>query len=202
MLTKIEDMKVRFDDSGELSSSDKSFIESNYERILSKRFSRQGCGQCYKDAFVEIYIHIKKNGIKTMGKFILKREVVLHIAGDSNVYTRANITDEVAVKYLRKYPQAISQFEVYPDDWENIKSNPISNPPIEDSEEQKEAQKVIVLEIAEMLKAGTSKNKIKEHYNSIEKIGEKNLTIRLLADLIKEAEVIIKSNPISNPPIE
>jgi len=118
MLSKIEDMKVRFENSGELSSSDKLFIESNYERILFKRFNKSGCSRCYLDAFIEIYYHIKKYGLKEMGKYILKREEVIHISGDTQVYTRANITDDVAVKYLKLYPNAINRFESYPEDWD------------------------------------------------------------------------------------
>lgn len=119
LLNRIEEMKARFDESGELSPSDKIFIESNYERILNKRFTRSGCGQCYRDAFIEIFIHTKKYGIKDMGKYILKREEVIHVAGDPQVYTRSNITDRIAINYLRKYPNAINRFESFPEDWES-----------------------------------------------------------------------------------
>ena len=118
LLDRLKEMKVRFDQSDELSSSDKSFIESNYERILAKRFSNRGCGQCYRDAFIEMYLYAAKNGIKDMGKFIMKREVVRTING--TVYSRNNITDEVAIKLLKSYPQRIDDFESYPEDWEDL----------------------------------------------------------------------------------
>lgn len=118
LLDKLKEMKVRFDESDELSSSDKSFIESNYERILSKRFNNRGCGQCYRDAFIEMYLYATKNGIKDMGKFIMKREVVRTI--DGTVYSRTNITDEAAIKLLKSYPQRIDDFESYPDNWEEL----------------------------------------------------------------------------------
>ncbi len=125
IIDQIEIIKARFDESGELLSSDKSFIQSYYERVLNKRFNRSGCGQCYKDAFIEMYIYIKKNGLRDMGQFILKREELLHINGDSQVYTRANITDNIAIKYLKKYPNAITRFESYPDNWEEIISGEV-----------------------------------------------------------------------------
>lgn len=202
VLNKIEEMKVRFDESGELSSSDRSFIESNYERILSKRFNRSGCGECYKEAFAEIYIHIKKNGIKNMGKFILKREVVLHIAGDSQVYTRANINDDVAAKYLKQFPNGIGHFESFPDDWDSIVSESGSKTVLVDSEEQKEAEKQILSDIVKMLKEGTSKNKVKGYYKTVEKVGEKNLTGVMVGEFIKQADETIKSESGSKTVVE
>lgn len=144
LLNRIEDMKVRFDQSGELSSSDKSFIDSYYERILSKSFNRSNCNQCYRDAFIEIYIYVKQNGIKKMGKYILKREELIHIAGDPQVYTRANLTDDIAIKYLKKYPNAISKFESFPDKLDNENEDRISDITpvvVEDNEPKKKAFK-------------------------------------------------------------
>lgn len=118
MLSKLEEMKARFDQSGELSSLDKKFIDSNYERILYKRFNNRGCGQCYKDAFIEIYIHVKKYGVKDMGQFILKREIVRHFNGVS--FSRSTISDDIAIEFLRQYPQRIADFESYPDNWKSM----------------------------------------------------------------------------------
>lgn len=193
LLDKIEEMKVRLGESGELSFSDKTFIESNYERILSKQFSSRGCGQCYQDAFIEIYIHVKQNGIKNMGQFNLKREEVLHITGDTKVYTRVNIKDEVAIKYLKQFPNAINRFETYPDDWEKIVAESGSNISDEDSEDQTASEKKLVSDIVKMLKEGYSKNKIKEHFKPVEKVGEKNLTGILVGEYIKQAEEIIRN---------
>lgn len=115
---KLEEIKARFDQSGELSSSEKKFIESHYERVLSKTIRNRGCNQCLEDAFIEMYVHSKKYGIKDMGKFTLKREVVRFI--DNVPYSRANMTDKVAVKLLKQYPQRIEDFEEYPEEWEQI----------------------------------------------------------------------------------
>lgn len=191
-LKKIEEMKARFDDSGELSAFDKSFIESHYERISKKRFNNNGCGQCYHDAFIEMYVHVKKYGIKDMGQFILKREVLIHITGDPQVYTRANITDDIAIKYLKQFPNAINRFESYPDNLEDILS---ASAPVElDSENQIAAEKSILDDIVKMLKEGVSKTKIKEHYKSVEKVGEKMLSGVMVADFIKKADNILSAS--------
>lgn len=116
VVIKIEEIKARLETNGGLLSSDKIFIETYYDRVLSKKFNRRACGQCYKDAFIEIYLFVKKNGIKEMGKYLLKREVVVHYNG--YVYSRAGMTDEIAIAYLSKFPNAISYFEEYPEDWQ------------------------------------------------------------------------------------
>lgn len=114
---QFEDIKTRLN-SGGLSSTDKQFIESNYERVLLKTFKRSGCGECYKDAFLEMYIHFHKYGIKEMGVFVLKRGVALHTAGDC--YTRVNMTDKIAAKLIKENPKRLDYFESYPKDAEKV----------------------------------------------------------------------------------
>lgn len=203
ILGKIEEIGVRFKASGELLSSDKSFIESYYERILFKRFNNRGCGQCYNDAFIEMYTYVKRNGIKDMGKFILKREELIHIQGDKQVYARPNITDEIAIKYLSEYPNAIKKFETYPDNWEELtKSSEVKKDDIQVSIgttiHQVETEQQLISNIAEMLINGVSKAKIKEDFKDIKTIGGKKLTTRYLGDLIKLAEDQIKAEANQN----
>lgn len=114
----LEEIKVRLDKSGELSSIDKSFIESKYERITGKSFSATHCGQCYQDAFIEMYITYKKKGIRKMGLLILKRGVVVHYKNE--VYTRVNITDTIAAEMLNDNPMRAGFFEELPENWEEL----------------------------------------------------------------------------------
>lgn len=116
--TKLEEVKDRLDKTGDLTSADNRFVEINYERITGREFIRRGCGQCYKDAFIEMYIFYKKNGIKKMGEFILKRGVLFHYK--NNPYTRVNLTDEIAIERLKEYPNTIEQYESYPDNWQEL----------------------------------------------------------------------------------
>ena len=48
-------------------------------------------------------------------KYILKRGVVIQTADSSEVYTRDNITDEVAKAYLEKFPNKFGVFESVPE---------------------------------------------------------------------------------------
>lgn len=44
------------------SSSDKSEIEIMYREIMRKDFVRTSCSDCYRDALIEMYITLKKDG--------------------------------------------------------------------------------------------------------------------------------------------
>ena len=117
-MTTLEEMRSRFD-SG-FSSSDKAVIEQLYAQICGKSVRNTRCKDCWRDAFIEVRIKLKKLG--TMPKkpnYILKAGVVLQEPGDNKFYTLANCPDEVAERYLGKYPQYINQFETYPLDYES-----------------------------------------------------------------------------------
>lgn len=47
--------------------------------------------------------------------YILKRGVVIQTADSSEVYTRDNITDEIAKDYLAKFPNRAYIFEAIPE---------------------------------------------------------------------------------------
>ena len=47
--------------------------------------------------------------------YILKRGIVIQTADSSEVYTRDNITDEIAKDYLAKFPNRVYIFEAIPE---------------------------------------------------------------------------------------
>lgn len=104
---------------------EKAEIERMYTDILDKTFVKTSCNDCYKDAVYEMYAYLKKNG-KMRDKTIykLKNGTLLQMEfGSGEFYTNANLTDEVAEKYLAKYPERINYFAIFPDDWQKrIKS--------------------------------------------------------------------------------
>lgn len=200
---ELEDIKARFDKSGALSPDDKIFIESYFERITQKGFSKRGCNSCYADAFIEMYTHYKKYGIKIMGKFKLKRGVVLHFG--NKVYTNANLTDEIAEKYLKEFPKQEKLFETTSGadsekekvvDTEAVKALTDEKTKLEgkvnelDAIVQQYKEGDLVNEIAGKLKEGQSKTSIREHYKEIKEIWNKPLTGALLNEFIKSAEAL------------
>ena len=102
-----------------LSSSDKGLVEQLYKEVLDKTFVRTSCGDCYRDAAIEIYTYLRRYGkMKEKSNYALKNGVVLQMGfSSSEMYTNANLTDEAAERYLAKNPGDIKYFSRAPEDW-------------------------------------------------------------------------------------
>lgn len=95
-------------------------------QLFNKYFQRN-CGQCVKKAYVNIReklnMVITNQTKKQMGKFELKKSesgTSKQIHADHNVYTNDNLTDEIAIKILTKYPAHIVTFSRYPENWKEL----------------------------------------------------------------------------------
>ena len=123
ILSLLEEMKGRLND---LSFSDKTRIENLYGIVFRYPFSKTNCGDCYRDAVIEMYAYLQKNEImEKKSNYSLKAGVVVCVPKDTIVYTNKNLTDKVAEKYLKANPKAIGLFASYPPDWEErIKEKP------------------------------------------------------------------------------
>lgn len=135
IIATIQEIKARFEKSSELLDSDKRFIDLYYERVTAKAFEKRGCNQCYQDAFIEMFIYVKTKGLRDMPNFILKRGQVLTVSNvdkDGNktrtLYNRSNVTDEVSISHLKKYPKTIDWFESVPENWEELVSKAKAEP--------------------------------------------------------------------------
>lgn len=116
MINNLSAMRSRYD-SG-FSSVDRHYIEKLYASLLSKKVRRSGCGDCYRDAYIEIYSYLKREGkMIKKSNYVLKSGIIVHPAGTNKFYANAKIPDEVAEEYLGKYPQNIIEFAVYPADY-------------------------------------------------------------------------------------
>lgn len=89
----------------------KNDIRRLYRSVTGITLRRCNCPDLYTDALIEIRLKLKNMKER---KYKLKRGVVIQIAGTSEVYTRDNITDEVAKSYLEKYPHKSKIFEAIP----------------------------------------------------------------------------------------
>lgn len=163
--------------------------------ILSKAFfntSVSGCGDCYAEAYTKLMnLNIKEAMAKIECPFVLGAGRLLQDINDrTKTCSQANITLELALYHLAKNPNEIKKFVKFPEDWEKQVENfknakPAEN--IEDSPEQLEAEKNIVSQIKVLLKNGTSKKQIKETFKSVEKVGEKDLTGKMVASFLEIA---------------
>lgn len=182
-LELVSELRTRFD-SG-FSSSDKSNIELLYRKVLRKDFVKTSCNDCYRDAVIEIYSYLKKEGkMKNKCDYSLKNGVLLQVFGSNEMYTNANLTNEAAENFLRKNPQGENLFAHLPEDWEERISK--------DNGENIELNAELVTILADELRNGVTKTAIKEKYKGYQ-IDGKAVTARLLADYIKAADELVKS---------
>lgn len=163
-----------------LSSSDKAEIESLYALVLDKKFVRTSCSDCYHDAVIEMSVYLNKNGkMKEKSDYGLKNGVLLQMGfGSAEMYTNANLTDEVAEKYLAKYPDNIKYFSKKPDDWEErVKSRKNGSVLIDDE---------LVSLMVESMKDGVTCKSIQEEFKSY-KISGKTITKKSLTAHVNKA---------------
>lgn len=177
-----------------LSSSDKAEIECLYALVLDKKFVRTSCSDCYHDAVIEMSVYLNKNGkMKEKSEYGLKNGVLLQMGfGSAEMYTNANLTDEVAEKYLAKYPDNIKYFSKKPDDWEErVKSRKSGSVVIDDE---------LVSLMVESMKDGVTSKSIQEEFKGY-KISGKTITKKsLTAHVNKALEVFaaMQENPSGN----
>jgi hypothetical protein len=178
IVSRLKEMKARLD---ALSYSDKKFIEKTQMRVLRRPFIRTTCGECYKEAVIEIYIYLQKNNLMEKTNYALHADVVLQPIESTDVYTNANLTDEKAEELLRLKPSRIKYFTHYPEDWEKRIGS------TEEPKELSEPEKELITLLAEKLKAGATKAALKEEYKEYE-IDGKKVTVRALDAYINKAK--------------
>ncbi|MBP1615563.1 MAG: hypothetical protein H6Q13_3011 [Bacteroidetes bacterium] len=172
--------KLKMTISNEFSASDKENIVALYREVLRKEFVKSGCNDCYRDALIEVYTYLKREGkMKEKSDYSLKNGVVIQVFGTNKVYTNENITNETAEAYLKEYPKAINQFAHYPDDWETRVSGKVA--------EEITLNEELVTELAGKLTEGATKKSLKEDYKAYE-IDGKALTARALDAYLKAAD--------------
>lgn len=161
-----------------LSYSDKTEIEQLYKEVLDKKFVHTSCNDCYRDAIIEMRVYLKKNGsMKEKSEYALKNGVLLQMEfGKSEFYTNANMTDEVAEKYLGKYPDGIKLFSKKPDDWEER---------VQKKQSPKINEELVTL-MVEALNDGVSQDSLKDEFASY-KLNGKTISKRSLDQHIKKA---------------
>lgn len=160
-------------------------IEKMYTAVLGCQIRTCNCSEKWRDAVIEMYVYLKKNGkMHTKSQYILKAGVVIQPDGTSDVYTNANLTDAVAAEFLQKYPAAKGLFEKIPDNTSDGGNAAKSN---ENGQSADVSNAAVKSAIAAALESGTAKTKIKSDFAGREIDGVK-LTQRLVAEYIKAIE--------------
>ena len=112
-----DELKARFDTG--FSASDKESIVKLYVEVLRKDFKRTTCNDCYRDALIEVCNYLKREKkMKEKCAYSLLAGVIIQDFESGKIYTNANLTDEAAENYLKKFPKQIQMFAQKPDNWE------------------------------------------------------------------------------------
>ena len=133
--------------------------------------------------------------MKEKSNYALKNGILLQPEfGNSSFYTNANLTDEVAEKYLAKHPENINMFSVYPNDWEErVKERVAPSSDINDK---------LVAELMEALKVEDATDKtVKEAFKTYQ-LGGKKMTAKVLDAHIKEAKARIEVESAKEPTVD
>ncbi len=161
---RLSEMESRFDDG--FSSLDRMYLDSLYFALFGKEITNKGCSNCYRDAFIEISVKLKK--IKDMPKkseFVLKAGAVITFFGEPRCYTNANMTDEAALRFLSNNPRNECLFEKLPANWKERIGLPADAATSEEASEkdkliaQLTAENELLKQENEALKAGSSSKK-------------------------------------------
>ena len=104
------------------SSAEESIISNLYTEVTGKEVRDCNCKDKWADAVIEALLYLKKNNaMREKCDYKLRAGVILHISGSSEVYTNDNLTNEVAEKFLKEYPNARGRFAVIPQPKANVK---------------------------------------------------------------------------------
>lgn len=103
LLKEVETLIAAATTGGGLSYPQKSRVEELTRLILNAEVRQCNCTDRFLDALFLCRKQLKTYGIMKPCKYKLKNNVVLQF--QNNVYTNANLTDEVAEAYLSKYPK-------------------------------------------------------------------------------------------------
>lgn len=117
-MTRLKEMESRYQDG--FSSLDRSLLDNLYFNIFGREITNRGCSDCYRDAYMEILIYLKRN--KAMPKksdFVLKAGAIITFFGEPKCYSNANITDEAALRFLAMNPSNEKLFEHLPEGWKS-----------------------------------------------------------------------------------
>jgi len=102
LLKEVENLIAAATTGGGLSYPQKRRVEELTRLILNAEVRQCNCSDRFLDALFMCRKQLKTYGIMKPCKYKLKNNVVLQF--QNNVYTNANLTDEVAEAYLAKYP--------------------------------------------------------------------------------------------------
>lgn len=167
-------------------STARNYIHDLYFALLNKTLA--GCSQCEADAL--LFLMMKKTE-ETMKKIVecrfkLKQGVLLQGAKGLPMVTCANLTDELAIAYLKDNPKRADKFAFIPDGWD---AEETTEQPIEEVTEKAEETTEQSAESVETSENIVENNEMTAESVEIAQIApENNAEVEVNADAEKGAE--------------
>jgi hypothetical protein len=111
----------------------KRLIAAIYPEIMGKPFRRTACQRCYHDAVIEMAVKLRKEQkMREKCDYHMRAGFIIR-CGDfdgGEIYTNANLTNDVARRYLERFPQKRAMFDRIPEE--------TAETPVETTEETSE----------------------------------------------------------------
>ena len=106
----------------------KQVIQDIYPVITGRKFRKTSCPRCWHDAVIEMTVKSRKkdNKMAVQCNYHMRAGFIIRHKDINNgtIYTNANLTDEVAEKYLSMFPGKASMFDRIPEKTEEPAQEP------------------------------------------------------------------------------
>jgi len=97
----------------------KRLIAQMYPEITGRPFRRTACQRCYHDAVIEMAVKLRKEQkMREKCNYHMRAGFIIRCGDfdDGEIYTNANLTDDVARRYLERFPNKRDMFDVIPEE--------------------------------------------------------------------------------------
>ena len=101
------------------SIEDKQLIARLYPEITGRTFHKTACRRCYQDAVIEMAVKLRKDQkMKEKCNYHMRAGFIIRCGDFDNgqIYTNANLTNDVAKRYLERFPNKRNMFDRIPEE--------------------------------------------------------------------------------------
>ena len=116
-LTIVEELRGRMN--APFSLEDKQTIARLYPEITGKTFRKTACKRCYQDAVIEMAVKLRKEQkMREKCDYHMRAGFIIRCGDFDNgqIYTNANLTNDVAKRYLERFPNKRNMFDRIPEE--------------------------------------------------------------------------------------
>jgi hypothetical protein len=109
----------------------KRLIAQMYPEIMGKPFRKTACQRCYHDAVIEMALKLRKEQkMREKCDYHMRAGFIIRCGDFDNgeIYTNANLTNDVAKRYLERFPQKRAMFDRIPEETAETPAEAVKEP--------------------------------------------------------------------------